>query len=56
MNSSAAATVGTAVAVGVTLGQSEKINNTFVKCAENTADATGNLIKEAGETTMNIGR
>ena len=54
--SSAAATVGTAVAVGVTLGKVDSLNNVFVKCAENTADATGNLLEEACETTMNIGR
>ena len=41
--------------MAVTLGQVDSINDTFVKCAENTADATGNLLKETGETTMNIG-
>ena len=42
--------------MAVTLGQVDSINETFVKCAENTADATGNLLKETTETTMNIGR
>ena len=55
-NSSVAATVGTGVAVGVTLGQVESLNNACKKSAKNVADATVNLVKETGETTMNIGR
>ena len=55
-NSSAVATVGTGAAAAVTLGQVEILNSTFVKCAENVADASVNLVKETGETTMNIGR